>query len=129
MQENKYERYFSNWLSDVLPDSMSGMFISDIDFFLYNITTKKFIIIELKTRGNTMKEWQKRFYNEISKRLTTTNAISEMKFVWTYLLEFEWEDFYDWTVHLSWTRYERQQVNEEILADFLFNKLNLYVWT
>jgi hypothetical protein len=89
MQNNRYEREFSNFIFESLPTSSEGMWVTDIDFVLYNKTSKKFCMIELKTRGNIMKEWQKEIYRDIHKRLVDTNSKSKMKFIGTYCVEFE----------------------------------------
>ena len=49
---SKYEQFFSNRLHDNLPDSAHGVIISNIDFVICDYQTKKFIIVELKTKGN-----------------------------------------------------------------------------
>lgn len=119
MQQNKYERYFSNFLSDVLPSSKEWMWISDIDFVLYNKASSKFCMIELKTRGNTMAEWQKEIYREIHKRLVHTNEQSKMKFIGTYCIEFDGADFEDWRVWITGSWIERTEVYMYSLADFI----------
>lgn len=117
--ENKYEREFSNFIKDSLPSSSEWMWVTDIDFVLYNKATKKFCMIELKTRGNVMKEWQKEIYREIHKRLVYTNKNSSMKFVWTFCIEFEGIDFEDWRVWIHWTWVKKTEVFRYTLADFL----------
>jgi len=126
MQDNKYEREFSNWLYDNLPKSTEWQWISDIDFFLYNVTTKRFLIIELKTRWNEMQTWQKMFYWEIHKRLMQTNEDNDMKFVGTYCIEFEWTNWSDGLVQISWTEIkEKQHIYQNTLQEFLYEKLNI----
>lgn len=119
MQNNKYEREFSNFIKDSLPSSSEWMWVTDIDFVLYNKATKKFCMIELKTRGNTMKEWQKEIYAEIHKRLKFTNSKSSMQYVWTYCVEFEGTDFIDWRVWIYGSGIKKTEVFRYTLSDFL----------
>lgn len=124
MQDNKYERSFSNFIKDALPSSTEWMWVTDIDFVLYNVTTKKFCMIELKTRWNTMWEWQKMIYRDIHRRLLMTNKNSEMKFVWTFCVEFEWTDFHDGRVWIQWTWIKKTEVYQMTLSDFLNSTLS-----
>lgn len=119
MQNNKYEREFSNFIKDSLPSSSEWMWVTDIDFVLYNKATKKFCMIELKTRGNTMKEWQKEIYWEIHRRLKHTNSKSSMQYVWTYCVEFDWENFEDWRVWIYGSGIKKTEVFRYTLSDFL----------
>jgi hypothetical protein len=56
---SKYESFFQNRLFSNLPKSSEGVIISNIDFVICNYKTKKFILVELKTKGNEMKPRQK----------------------------------------------------------------------
>ena len=126
MQEKwRYEFYFNNWLYDNLPPSDKWLVIQDIDFVLQNYKTKRFLIIELKTKGNLLTDCQKSFYNMLHKRLVNSNNDWYM-FVWTYLIEFEWTTFEDWNVYLSWSNQEKTMVFQDSLHEFLSDKLWLY---
>ena len=116
---NKYERYFSNWLYDNLPSSDTGLLIQDIDFCLQNYKTKKFLFIELKTRWNKITFPQKQFYNMLHKRLKKTNTVDWREYMWTQLIEFQWDNFKGWDVRLNW---------EHINEDLLIEKLWLAMW-
>lgn len=101
-QRNKYERFFSNWLFENLPNSDTWMLIMDIDFVLSNYKTKKFCFIELKTRWNEVTYSQKQMYNIIHKRLLRTNWKDWWKYEWTHLIRFEKDNFDDWYCELNW---------------------------
>lgn len=47
---SKYEQFFSNWLFTNLPSSSEGTIISNIDFVICDYKTKKFFLLELKTK-------------------------------------------------------------------------------
>jgi hypothetical protein len=47
---SKYEQFFSNWLFASLPSSSEGTIISNIDYVICDYQTKKFFLLELKTR-------------------------------------------------------------------------------
>jgi len=73
MKNNKYEEYFSQWMYDNLPPSDLGIIIQDIDAIIQNYKTKRFMIIELKTRGNNVTKSQRAFYSMLNERLYKTN--------------------------------------------------------
>jgi hypothetical protein len=79
---SKYEQFFSNWLFASLPSSSEGTIISNIDYVICDYQTKKFFLLELKTRGNQMQQRQRNLYNMIHKRLRRTNeGVDDWKFV------------------------------------------------
>jgi len=110
---NRYERYFSNWLYDMLPSSDTGLLIQDIDFCLQNYKTKHFLFIELKTRWNTLTYPQRQFYNMLHKRLKNTNN-DWRKYKWTWLIEFENDTFDDWRVKLNWKIIMQHELQEKL---------------
>jgi len=126
MKHIKREQNFSNYLDDYMPKSIEWMFISDVDYVLYNTKTKRFLMLEIKTLWNEMKPWQREIYWEIHKRLMLTNKQSHMKFVWTYLIEFNWKDWNDDLVYISGTEIkEKTIIYQDTLQHFLYEKLNL----
>lgn len=50
----------SDWFREALPDSALGFYLSDIDFIVYNETTQKIGLLEVKTRNKQIPEWQRR---------------------------------------------------------------------
>ena len=121
---SKYEQFFSNRLHNNLPKSSEGTIISNIDFLICNYKTKKFIMIELKTKGNTMQPRQKSLYNMLHKRLKHWNNLDDRTFVWTYCIEFSWETFADSIVYIEGTDIKRKTVDEETLKSTLYYLIN-----
>ena len=122
---SKYEQFFSNRLHDNLPDSAHGVIISNIDFVICDYQTKKFIIIELKTKWNQMQPRQKNLYNMLHKRLMHTNEwFDDRTFVWTYCICFEWTTFQDGWVTIQWTNILKKPVDEDTLKSTLYYLLN-----
>lgn len=122
---SRYEQFFSNWLFHNLPKSSEGVVISNIDFIITDYRTKKFFLLELKTRWNQMQTRQKNLYNMIHKRLWRTNEwVDDRKFVWTFCVQFAWTNFYDWPVIIHWTNIRKKQVDEETLKCLLYQLLN-----
>lgn len=107
-----------------LPKSSEGVVISNIDFVICNYKTKKFIIVELKTKGNTMQPRQKSLYNMLHKRLMNWNKLDDRTFVWTYCIEFSWETFTDSIVYIQGTHINRKTVDEETLKSTLYYLIN-----
>ena len=116
---SRYESFFQNRLFSNLPKSSEGVIISNIDFVICNYETKKFIIIELKTKWNDMKLWQKQLYNMLHKRLMHTNDLDDRSFQWTYCIRFMGENFSD-PVFIQWTNIKEKRVDEETLRNTLY---------
>lgn len=122
---SKYEQFFSNWLFSSLPSSSEGTIISNIDYVICDYKTKKFFLLELKTRWNQMQQRQKNLYNMIHKRLRRTNeGVDDWKFVWTFCVQFSWTNFYDGLVTIRGTNILKKQVDEETLKCILYSLLN-----
>lgn len=122
---SKYEQFFSNRLFSNLPSSSEGTIISNIDYVICDYKTKKFFLLELKTRGNQMQPRQKNLYNMIHKRLRRTNEwVDDWKFVWTFCVQFAWTNFYDGPVTIHGTNILKKQVDEETLKCILYSLLN-----
>jgi len=117
-KRNKYETFFSNWLHDFLPDSSNGCIIQDVDFVIQNYHKKKFMLIELKTRWNVVSYPQRKFYNMLHKRLNKSNSTDDWEYVWTHLITFWWDNFYDWIVTLDW-----KPIWEDELIQFIGTEL------
>lgn len=113
----KYEQFLSNWLYEHLPESSEWTLISDIDFIICNYKTKRFMLLELKTRWAEIKKWQRDLYKMLHNRLRASFD-DWWTYTWVHLIKFQWDNFYDWEVTLDWDR-----VNEYELQQFLFNKL------
>lgn len=108
-----------------LPSSTEGTIISNIDYVICDYKTKKFFLLELKTRGNQMKPRQRWLYNMIHKRLRRTNeGVDDRKFVWTYCVSFAWTNFYDGPVTIEGTNIIKKTIDEETLKCTLYSLLN-----
>jgi len=122
---SKYEQFFSNRLFSNLPSSSEGTIISNIDYVICDYKTKKFFLLELKTRGNQMQQRQKWLYNMLHKRLLRTNKwVDDWTFVWTYCVSFAWTNFYDGPVTIQWTGIIKKTIDEETLKCTLYSLLN-----
>lgn len=116
---SKYESFFQNRLFSNLPKSSEGVIISNIDFVICNYKTKKFILVELKTKGNEMKNWQKWLYNMLHRRLMHTNNLDNRSFEGTYCIRFMGENFSD-PVFIQWTNIKEKRIDEETLKSTLY---------
>lgn len=116
---SKYESFFQNRLFSNLPKSSEGVIISNIDFVICNYKTKKFILVELKTKGNEMKPRQKWLYNMLHRRLMHTNNLDNRSFEGTYCIRFMGENFSD-PVFIQWTNIKEKRIDEETLKSTLY---------
>lgn len=91
---------FSNWVRQNLPDSSSGYMVSDLDFILYNYKTKKLKLLEVKTRGSRMPEFQRCIFRDLSHWITR-GIDGGWQYLGFHLLVFEKTSFDDGRVYLD----------------------------
>ena len=85
---------FSGWVRQNLPDSSTGYMVTDIDYFVRNYKTKKIAILEVKTRGSRMPEFQRRGFEDLG-RWITQGIDQGWQYMGFYLLVFEKTSFAD----------------------------------
>ena len=85
---------FSGWIRDKLPSSSTGFMVTDIDFCLFNYKTKKFMIIEIKTRGAIISDWQRNFYRMLN-RWIKKGIDKDWQYKGIHLIQFENTNFKD----------------------------------
>lgn len=66
-QTGKRSLQFSQWIREMLPDSSTGFVVSDLDFILCNYKGKSLMLIEVKTRNATLREWQRKLFANLDK--------------------------------------------------------------
>lgn len=65
----KRDLTFSGWIRSELPDSKTGLLVSDLDFILCNYKAKTIILIEVKTRNKKLEKWQEILFKNIDRWL------------------------------------------------------------
>lgn len=110
---NKRDLTFSGWIRKNLPDSSLGFLVSDIDFFIFNKTKKKALILEVKTRGGDIKDWQVKMYKNINSWIKKGIA-DDWQWLGVHLLQFENTNFNDGKVYL-----DRVEKTEKEIIEFL----------
>jgi len=71
---------FSGWIRENLPDSSSGLMVSDLDFILQNYKTKILMLLEVKTYNKIINNWQRKLFENLDKWIK--NGIDKD---WNYL--------------------------------------------
>lgn len=56
---------FSGWIRKNLPDSSTGFVVSDLDFILCNYKGKSLMLVEVKTRNATLRNWQQILFKNL----------------------------------------------------------------
>ena len=64
---NTRDLTFSRWIRNNLPDSSTGLIVSDLDFILCNYKNKKLMLLEIKTRNAELKTWQSILFSNIDR--------------------------------------------------------------
>jgi len=62
----KRDLTFSRWVREKLPDSKTGLLVSDLDFILCNYKAKTIMLIEIKTRNKKLPPWQEILFKNIN---------------------------------------------------------------
>lgn len=110
---HKRDLTFSGWIRKNLPDSKLGFLVSDIDFFIYNKTKKKALILEVKTRGGDIKDWQAKMYKNINFWIKK-GIDDDWQWLGVHLLQFQNTNFNDGKVYL-----DRVEKTEKEIIEFL----------
>lgn len=58
---------FSGWVKKHLPDSYDGFRVSDLDFILANVKTKKIMLLEQKNYASRTRQWQKSLFRDVDR--------------------------------------------------------------
>ncbi len=72
---------FSRWIRSELPDSQTGYLVTNLDWIFYNYKSKIILMIEEKTHGAKVREWQSRLFNEIIAP-ALSDWCSKHNFIW-----------------------------------------------
>lgn len=104
---------FNDWVRKNLPDSFTGFCASDIDLVLWNYTTKKFMIIEVKTRNKKIKKYQYIMLKNINKWLKL-GVNDGWEYLGVHLITFQNLSFEDGSVFL-----DKKEISEGDLIKFL----------
>ena len=104
---------FSGWIRQNLPDSSFGFLVTDLDFILYNYTTKKIILLEIKTRNAELKNWQKIIFKQLEKWIKQ-GIDKDWTFLGLHIVKFEKTFFNDGKCFL-----DNIEISETELQNFL----------
>lgn len=75
----------SSWIRNNLPAKRFA--VTDLDFCFFNYATKKFMLVEVKTRNGTISESQKAMFLILHKALQAGSIDAEMKYEGLHLLQ------------------------------------------
>lgn len=104
---------FNLWVREKLPDSFTGFCASDIDLVLWNYNTKRFMIIEVKTRNQKIKKYQYIMWEKLNKWLKCS-VNDGWEYLGFHLITFKNLSFDDGAVFL-----DKKEVSEADLIKFL----------
>ena len=112
---------FSQWVRDKLPDSSTGFSASDLDFILWNWKTKKFMMLEIKTRNSYPRKGQYMMWKSINKWIKKgiENSEDNWQYYGFHLIQFEKTNFSDGKCLL-----DNKEINEDELIEFLSFNIN-----
>lgn len=109
--------FLRGWIRNSLPDSDTGLCITDIDWLFSNYKEKIFMFVEEKTQSQDVSfaqgEMFKYIHNCIIKGM---NGEEDWKYLGFHLLKFEGNDF----TNIAW--FDKHEVTEEQLIEILSMK-------
>lgn len=82
-QSHKRNLDFSKWIRKSLPDSYEGFRVSDLDWVLANVNTKKIMLLEQKNYGGKCRKWQKELFGNIDRWISIGIRLNSPD--WEYL--------------------------------------------
>jgi hypothetical protein len=106
--------HFSGWIRNNLPDSNTGFYVSDIDYYLFNVKLKKGLILEEKTHMGSVKLWQRDMYKRIQRWIRLGSVKDGWEWLGCHLIQFENTSPDDGAVYV-----DHKQVMREELIKFL----------
>jgi len=82
---------FSRWIRRSLPDSYDGYMVSDVDFILADVVTKKIMLVEEKTHSADCKKWQKNLFRNIDRWISygIENDSNDWEYLGFHVVTFE----------------------------------------
>lgn len=101
----------SGWIREKLPDSSTGLMVSDLDFVLYNFKTKKLVLLEIKTRNSELKTWQRNMFKNISEWIAK-GIDKDWKYHGFNVLKFENTFFNDGKVYFNDNEMSEREIIE-----------------
>ena len=82
----------SDWVRTALPDSATGFMVSDLDFVLWNVRSKRVMLLEVKTRNGSIKRWQRDMWNNLHHWIKK-GICGGWEYLGFHLLRFSGNDF------------------------------------
>lgn len=110
---NSRDLTFSRWIRINLPDSYSGFRVSDLDFVLCNVDTKKIMLLEIKTRNSKPRNWQRELWTLMNKWVKK-GIDDDWQYLGFNLIQFENTCFTDGNVYLNY-----EKITEADLIEYL----------
>lgn len=95
--------FFSDWIRENCPAGSTGFMVTDIDFILINQSTFSIMILEVKTSGKKIQEWQRGVLNTLHKVIShgLPFVSPEMKYLGMHSITFTCTNFTNGTCFLD----------------------------
>lgn len=103
----------SDWIRKNCPPSQNSFCVSDLDFILWNYSTKKVIMLEVKTRNAGVKDWQKIMWSNLRKWIQR-GIDDDWTFFGFHCIRFEKTSFQDGLCF-----FDNHQISEDELKEIL----------
>jgi hypothetical protein len=88
--------FLSEWFKLNLPDSNTGFRVYDIDWIIFNKTTKKFMLLEEKVNGKTVNATQGEVFNFLHQVIIEgIKSKPDWEYLGYHLISFENKTLYD----------------------------------
>lgn len=91
---HELSKKFNTWVRNKLPDSSSGYSASDLDFILWNWQTKKYMLLEIKTRNTNIRTGQRYMWKNLNNWLKAGTS-NDWEYKGFHLIKFENTNFED----------------------------------
>lgn len=109
---------FSKWCRENLPDGSEKFWVTDVDFYLRNGNTKKFMLLEIKCRNTnptTPQTYAFEMLNHLIKEgIRHAYKFTDWKYLGFHLIQFETEPYGTGSIYL-----DHEEIKESELIEFL----------
>jgi hypothetical protein len=111
---HKRDLTFNDWVRENLPDSMTGFWVSDIDFIFFNGKKRTLMLLEVKQYNSNLRPFQNILFHLLDESIRKGTP-KDLTYFGFHILRFQhtcWSDGKAWL--------DGEEISEEKFIDFIY---------